>query len=304
MRAADSVDAGAPRLPRRRRRPTTSTTLLDVLPPRPQDGGTLRRRHRPGAAPHAGEPEVRLPRRARSGRACAPGTRLSRCATSSSRRGCRSSCGAAFRTTSCWTLADRGAADGACRRSTVRCGGCWRDPKAQSLVDNFAGQWLQLRNLRNKQPNSHEFPDFDDNLRAGAADRDGAVLRVRHARGPQRPRPDDGRLHVRQRAAGAALRHPRRLRQPLPPRHADRRRAARPARQGRDPDGHVARAPHVAGAARQVGAREHARRAAAAAARRACRRSRRRSRPRKPRSVRERHRAASRATRRAPAATG
>jgi mono/diheme cytochrome c family protein len=39
------------------------------------------------------------------------------------------------------------------------------DPKAQSLVDNFVGQWLQLRNLRNKQPNSHEFPDFDDNLR-------------------------------------------------------------------------------------------------------------------------------------------
>jgi mono/diheme cytochrome c family protein len=39
------------------------------------------------------------------------------------------------------------------------------DPKSQSLVDNFVGQWLQLRNLRNKQPNSHEFPDFDDNLR-------------------------------------------------------------------------------------------------------------------------------------------
>ena len=49
------------------------------------------------------------------------------------------------------------------------------------------------------------------------------------------------RLHVRQRAARAALRHPRRLRQPVPPRHADRRRAARPARQGRDPRGHVAR---------------------------------------------------------------
>ena len=39
------------------------------------------------------------------------------------------------------------------------------DPKSQSLVDNFVGQWLQLRNLKNKQPNSHEFPDFDDNLR-------------------------------------------------------------------------------------------------------------------------------------------
>jgi len=39
------------------------------------------------------------------------------------------------------------------------------DPRSQSLVDNFLGQWLQLRNLKNKQPNSHEFPDFDDNLR-------------------------------------------------------------------------------------------------------------------------------------------
>ncbi|HET9024740.1 MAG TPA: DUF1592 domain-containing protein, partial [Burkholderiaceae bacterium] len=39
------------------------------------------------------------------------------------------------------------------------------DPKAQSLIDNFVGQWLQLRNLKSKQPNSHEFPDFDDNLR-------------------------------------------------------------------------------------------------------------------------------------------
>jgi mono/diheme cytochrome c family protein len=43
------------------------------------------------------------------------------------------------------------------------------DPKSQSLVDNFIGQWLQLRNLRNKQPNSHEFPDFDDNLRTSLA---------------------------------------------------------------------------------------------------------------------------------------
>jgi hypothetical protein len=39
------------------------------------------------------------------------------------------------------------------------------DPKAESLVSNFAGQWLQLRNLRNVQPNTDLFPDFDDNLR-------------------------------------------------------------------------------------------------------------------------------------------
>lgn len=39
------------------------------------------------------------------------------------------------------------------------------DPRAQALVANFAGQWLQLRNLANFQPNTDEFPDFDDNLR-------------------------------------------------------------------------------------------------------------------------------------------
>ena len=39
------------------------------------------------------------------------------------------------------------------------------DPKSQAFVVNFVGQWLQLRNLKTKQPNSHEFPDFDDNLR-------------------------------------------------------------------------------------------------------------------------------------------
>jgi cytochrome c551/c552 len=39
------------------------------------------------------------------------------------------------------------------------------DPRSAAFVDNFVGQWLQLRNLRTKQPNSHEYPDFDDNLR-------------------------------------------------------------------------------------------------------------------------------------------
>jgi hypothetical protein len=39
------------------------------------------------------------------------------------------------------------------------------DPRATSFVSNFAGQWLHLRNLRGKVPNSDLFPDFDDNLR-------------------------------------------------------------------------------------------------------------------------------------------
>jgi hypothetical protein len=41
------------------------------------------------------------------------------------------------------------------------------DSRSKRLVSNFAGQWLYLRNLSNHQPNSMEFPDFDDNLRQG-----------------------------------------------------------------------------------------------------------------------------------------
>ena len=39
------------------------------------------------------------------------------------------------------------------------------DPRARALVENFAGQWLFLRNLRLVTPDPYEFPDFDDNLR-------------------------------------------------------------------------------------------------------------------------------------------
>jgi mono/diheme cytochrome c family protein len=39
------------------------------------------------------------------------------------------------------------------------------DAKSNALVSNFAGQWLQLRNVRSVQPNTNLFPNFDDNLR-------------------------------------------------------------------------------------------------------------------------------------------
>jgi hypothetical protein len=39
------------------------------------------------------------------------------------------------------------------------------DPRSGALVANFAGQWLQLRNVKSILPNSDEFPDFDDSLR-------------------------------------------------------------------------------------------------------------------------------------------
>jgi hypothetical protein len=39
------------------------------------------------------------------------------------------------------------------------------DARASAFVSNFAGQWLHLRNLKGKVPNSELIPDFDDNLR-------------------------------------------------------------------------------------------------------------------------------------------
>ncbi len=40
------------------------------------------------------------------------------------------------------------------------------DPKSLALVDNFAGQWLQLRNLDSVKPDPDKFPEFDEELRA------------------------------------------------------------------------------------------------------------------------------------------
>ena len=40
-----------------------------------------------------------------------------------------------------------------------------RDPRSQSLVTNFASEWLYLRNLSSKTPDPKLFPEFDDNLR-------------------------------------------------------------------------------------------------------------------------------------------
>ena len=40
------------------------------------------------------------------------------------------------------------------------------DPKSDALVNNFTGQWLNVRSLAVSSPEVNLFPDFDDNLRA------------------------------------------------------------------------------------------------------------------------------------------
>lgn len=41
-----------------------------------------------------------------------------------------------------------------------------QDPKSRSLVDNFAGQWLQLRDLADTMIDAQQYPEFDDQLRS------------------------------------------------------------------------------------------------------------------------------------------
>jgi mono/diheme cytochrome c family protein len=40
-----------------------------------------------------------------------------------------------------------------------------KDPRSRALVDNFAAQWLRLRNLRSHSPIARDFPNFDNELR-------------------------------------------------------------------------------------------------------------------------------------------
>ena len=162
------------------------------------------------------------------------------------------------------------------------------DPSAPSaLVDNFAGQWLQLRNVRNVLPNSDEFPDFDDNLRQ--AFRRETELFFESIMREDRNVLDllTRRLHVRQRAARAPLRHPGHLRQPLPARAGHRRSAQRAARARAAPRGDVACRAHVAGrcAASGFSTTSSARRCRRR--RPTCRRSRRTGEGEKPRTMRE-----------------
>ncbi len=142
---------------------------------------------------------------ARSGRRGA-GIRCTASATSSSRRGCRSSYGAASPTTSCCAQpsAARSRKPAELERQVRR---MIADPRADAFVSNFAGQWLYLRNLDAVIPVQSIFPNFDDTLREGL--RRETELFFASVLREDRSVLDllERRLHVRQRARRAALRH-------------------------------------------------------------------------------------------------
>ena len=67
------------------------------------------------------------------------------------------------------------------------------DPRAEALVNNFAAEWLFLRNLQSVNPAGERLPEFRRQPAAGLPPGNRDVLRQRHARRPQRARSADRR---------------------------------------------------------------------------------------------------------------
>ena len=84
------------------------------------------------------------------------------------------------------------------------------DPRAEALGSRFAAQWLRLQDVDKVHPDPNFYPDYDDNL--AAAMRRETELFFNHLVREDRSLLElyRGGLHLRERAAGAALRHPER----------------------------------------------------------------------------------------------
>ena len=124
-------------------------------------------------------------------------------------------------------LAERGPAAATRQCSNSRCGGCWPIRKRRRARRQFRRPVAAAAQPAERRcPTGSSFPTSTTTCGRRSGGRPSCSSRASCAR-TAASRPADGRLHVRQRAAGAALRHSRRVRQPLPPRDARRRGAAR-----------------------------------------------------------------------------
>ena len=145
------------------------------------------------------------------------------------------------------------------------------DPRADTLVTDFAEQWLQLRLVNAKAPDQRTFPTFDDNLRRDMLRETELFVTLRVARGRERARLARRRLYVPEREARRALRSGRRVRRRLPPSRGAGSEPPRLARARQHPVPDLRRNAHVARVPRQVDLDEFLQLAAATAA---CRRAR------------------------------
>ena len=82
-----------------------------------------------------------------------------------------------------------------------------QDPKAKALVENFAGQWLELRRLESVAPDREKFPEFDDYLRMSMRQETEMFFEnlIRNDRSILDH--DRREVHLRERETGFVLRH-------------------------------------------------------------------------------------------------
>ena len=183
-----------------------------------------------------------------------------------SRRGCRSSSGAACPTRSC-SRSPSAASSSDRARLAAQVERMLADPRAAALVTNFAQQWLDIRGVRDIVPDPVLFPEYNPDLgnrvraRARAVPRRACCSRIAACSSCL-----TRQAHVLERAARAALRRAGRARRQLPPRRARGREPLGLVRQGRHLDGDLVPEPHGARAARRVDPRSHHGHAAGVAA--------------------------------------
>ena len=137
------------------------------------------------------------------------------------------------------------------------------DPKATRFMNDFAGQWLQVRNINEQLPDGGLFAQFNDTLRKAMVTETELFFesQVRENRPiPELLRADHTYLNEQlARHYGVDDIYG----SPVPPGRARRRPAPRPAGPREHTDDHLVREPHLGGAARKMDAGEHPRRPAA-----------------------------------------
>ena len=214
LRDEDSVDAGAARVSPAADQRRRADALGFYQAARAQgdfDAGHSRR-----ARAGARQPRFSVPDRDRSRRR-RPRHRLPPAPMSSWRRACRSSCGAASRTTNCSTR--RFAASCTSRPCSIeKSGGCSPTrARARRWCRTSSRSGCRRATCGCSTPDANQkFPWFDDNLRVAFV-REMELFPRRSAEGgPQHRRSADVRRDLPQRTTGAALRDSRRLRQPFP----------------------------------------------------------------------------------------
>ena len=178
---------------------------------------------------------VHLPLRARARRRRRAGQNLPHRTISSWRRGSRISCGAPAPTTRYRRRGQGELKTPAVLEQQVK--RMLADRRAESLSTHFAAQWLRLHGPGGGPSRADDLSRTSPGTSAQSMRREVELLFdsiVREDRSIARPA--HRRLHLRERGAGQALRHPQRRRAAVPPRDGHRPEPLRPARPWRHPD--------------------------------------------------------------------